>query len=68
MKIHTVCLYYLFNAMYFSQAIWKDKAKAVDALLKNGAKIDDWIKSRASGTKYEKILSDEALKRVGISD
>ena len=50
-----------------------DNAKAVDALLKNGAKIDDSAKKpvglgMVGLEKYEKILSDEVVRRVGISD
>ena len=52
----------------FSQAIWHDNAKAVDALLKNGAKIDENAKGKARGNKYEKIVSDDVVRRVGISD
>ena len=36
--------------------------------MKNGAKIDDDSKDEAKGTKYETILSEEIIKRVGISD
>ena len=60
---------YQYNILInFSQAIWSDNAKAVDTLLKNGAKIDDLSKGQARGKKYEKILSDELVRRVGISD
>ena len=45
-----------------------DNAKAVDALLQNGVKIDDRAKSEARGTNYEKIVSDEVVRRGGISD
>ena len=45
-----------------------DKANAVNALLRNGAKIDDKSKINAKVRKYEKTLSDEVLRRVGISD
>ena len=60
---------YQYNILInFSQAIYYDNAKAVDALLQNGVKIDDRAKSEARGTNYEKIVSDEVVRRVGISD
>jgi ankyrin repeat protein len=49
-------------------AILHDNAKAVDALLKNGAKIDERAKRTARGKKYENMLSDEVVRRVGICD
>ena len=45
-----------------------NKAKAVNALLQNGANIDNRLKNYAKGTIYEKIVSDEVVRRVGISD
>ena len=44
----------------------------VDTLLKNGAKIRGSAKKELTRSyyeaKYEKILSDEVRRRVGISD
>ena len=45
-----------------------NKTKAVNALLQNGANIDNRLKNFAHGTIYEKIVSDEVVRRVGISD
>ena len=48
------------------QAIYQDNAKAVDALIKNGAKIEGKDRRNADGKKYQNILLDEILRRVGI--